>query len=88
MNQGVGVLGTVRDSCKIHPMVHDYRMTEAIENLSDLITDQGNGSDFFARNHITQGMDALFREVCCVLRVYPIKPPSNWPRPWAAARRT
>ena len=62
MNQGVGVLGTVRDSCKIHPMVHDYRMTEAIENLSDLITDQGNGSDFFARNHITQGMDALFRE--------------------------
>jgi hypothetical protein len=62
MNQGVGVLGTVRDSCKIHPVVHDYRMTEAIENLSDLITDQGNGSDFFARNHITQGMDALFRE--------------------------
>ncbi len=62
MNQGVGVLGTVRDSCKIHPMVHDYRMTEAIENLSDLITSQGDGREFFARNHITQGMATLFRE--------------------------
>jgi hypothetical protein len=48
------VLGTVRDTCKIHPMVQDYRMTEAIENLSDLIHDQGDGTEFFARNHITQ----------------------------------
>lgn len=53
--------GTVRDACKIHPMVHDYRMTEAIENLSDLITGKGDGAEFFARNYITQGMDALFR---------------------------
>ncbi len=56
------MLGTVRDACKIHPMVHDYRMTEAIENLSDLINDEGGGAEFFARNYITQGMDALFRE--------------------------
>jgi hypothetical protein len=56
------VLGTVRDACKIHPMVHDYRMSEAIENLSDLIGDQGDGAEFFARNYVTQGMDTLFRE--------------------------
>ncbi len=56
------MLGTVRDTCKIHPMVQDYRMTEAIENLWDLIGDQGDGSEFFARNHITQGMEILFRE--------------------------
>ncbi len=56
------MLGTVRDTCMIHPMVHDYRMTEAIENLSDLITSQGDGREFFARNHITQGMATLFRE--------------------------
>ena len=56
------MLGTVRDACKIHPMVDDYRMTEAIENLSDLINDEGSGAEFFARNCITQGMDALFRE--------------------------
>jgi hypothetical protein len=45
------MLGTVRDACNIHPMVHDYRMTEAIENLSDLIGDQGDGSELFARNY-------------------------------------
>ena len=56
------MLATVRDACRIHPMVHDYRMTEAIENLSDLISDEGNGSEFFARNYVTQGMEALFRE--------------------------
>jgi hypothetical protein len=56
------MLGTVRDACQIHPMVHDYRMTEAIENLSDLIGDQGDGSEFFARNYVTQGMETLFRE--------------------------
>jgi predicted AAA+ superfamily ATPase len=43
-------------------MVHDYRMTEAIENLSDLINDEGSGAEFFARNYVTQGMDTLFRE--------------------------
>lgn len=43
-------------------MVHDYRMTEAIENLSDLISGEGDGSEFFARNYVTQGMDTLFRE--------------------------
>lgn len=56
------MLGTVRDACQIHPMVNDYRMTEAIENLSDLITDEGDGRAFFARNYVTAGMDALFRE--------------------------
>lgn len=44
------MLGTVRDSCQIHPMVMDYRMPDAIENLSDLIDDQGDGREFFARN--------------------------------------
>lgn len=43
-------------------MVQDYRMTEAIENLSDLIGDEGDGTEFFARNYVTQGMDTLFRE--------------------------
>jgi hypothetical protein len=43
-------------------MVHDYRMSEAIENLSELISDQGDGAEFFTRNYVTQGMDALFRE--------------------------
>lgn len=56
------MLRTVRDACQIHPMVHDYRMSEAIENLSDLIKEEGSGEEFFARNYVTQGMDTLFRE--------------------------
>jgi len=56
------MLGTVRDTCQIHPLVHDYRMSEAIENLAALIADVDDGREFFARNHITQGMDTLFRE--------------------------
>jgi len=56
------MLGTVRDVCQVHPMVQDYRMTEAIENLSDLISGEGDGGEFFARNFVTQGMDLLFRE--------------------------
>jgi hypothetical protein len=56
------MLRTVRDACAIHPMVHDYRMSEAIENLSDLIKEEGSGEEFFARNYVTQGMDTLFRE--------------------------
>lgn len=43
-------------------MVNDYRMSEAIENISELIRDEGDGREFFARNHVTQGMGALFRE--------------------------
>lgn len=56
------MIKTVRDACKIHPMVNDYRMTEAIENLSDLIADEGDGTAFFERNYVTQGMSELFRE--------------------------
>jgi hypothetical protein len=37
-------------------------MSQAIENLADLINDEGNGQEFFARNYITQGMEQLFRE--------------------------
>ncbi|WP_218150140.1 anti-phage-associated DUF499 domain-containing protein [Neptunomonas qingdaonensis] len=37
-------------------------MSQGIENLADLITDAGDGSEFFLRNFITHGMDQLFRE--------------------------
>ncbi|WP_305801605.1 DUF499 domain-containing protein, partial [Thiolapillus sp.] len=37
-------------------------MSAGIENLSDLINDQGDGREFFSRNHVTHGMEQLFRE--------------------------
>lgn len=61
------MLGTVRDTCQIHSMVHDYRMTDAIENLSNLIDDERDGREFFARYYVTQGMETLFHE--CLLRL-------------------
>lgn len=37
-------------------------MSQGIENLSDLITDEGDGSEFFSRNFVTHGMEQLFKE--------------------------
>lgn len=56
------MLKTVRDACQLHEMALDYQMSEAVENLGDLIDEQGGGAAFFARNYITHGMDELFRE--------------------------
>lgn len=56
------MLKTVKQACVFNPIIRNYRMSEGIENLSDLITDAGDGSEFFARNFITSGMEQLFRE--------------------------
>ncbi len=56
------MIKTVKQACRFNPIIRDYRMSQAIENLSDLITDAGDGHEFFARNFITQGMEQLFRE--------------------------
>jgi hypothetical protein len=56
------MLKTVRDACQLHPMALDYTMTDAIENLADLISDEGDGAAFFEKNYITRGMEELFRE--------------------------
>jgi len=37
-------------------------MSQGIENLTDLINDEGDGREFFARNFVTRGMEQLFRE--------------------------
>jgi hypothetical protein len=56
------MLKTVKQACVFNPIIRDYRMSQAIENLSELISDEGDGREFFARNYITQGMEQLFRE--------------------------
>lgn len=56
------MLKTVKQACVFNPIIHDYRMSQAIENLSELISDEGDGRKFFSRNYVTQGMDQLFRE--------------------------
>lgn len=56
------MLKTVKQACVFNPIIRDYRMSQAIENLSELISDEGDGREFFSRNYVTQGMEQLFRE--------------------------
>jgi len=56
------MLKTVKQACRFNPVVRDYRMSQGIENLSDLIKDEGDGRAFFSRNYVTHGMGQLFKE--------------------------
>jgi len=56
------MIKTVRQACQFNPVIQNYRMSQGIENLSDLISDEGDGRSFFARNYVTSGMEQLFRE--------------------------
>ena len=56
------MIKTVKQACRFNPIIRDYRMSQGIENLAELIQDQGDGREFFARNYVTHGMEQLFRE--------------------------
>lgn len=56
------MIKTVKQACRFNPIIRDYRMSQGIENLADLINDAGDGGEFFSRNFVTHGMDQLFRE--------------------------
>ncbi|TCA43558.1 DUF499 domain-containing protein [Rhizobium leguminosarum bv. viciae] len=56
------MIRTVKQACTFNAVIRDYRMAEGIENLADLIADNGDGRDFFARNYVTHGMEQLFKE--------------------------
>ncbi|MGX8726492.1 anti-phage-associated DUF499 domain-containing protein [Legionella pneumophila] len=56
------MIKTVKQACRFNPVIDDYRMSSGIENLADLINDEGDGEAFFSRNFVTHGMEQLFRE--------------------------
>ncbi len=56
------MIKTVKQACRFNPVIQDYRMSQGIENLADLINDAGDGNEFFSRNYVTHGMEQLFRE--------------------------
>ena len=56
------MIKTIKQACQFNPVITDYRMAGGVENLSGLISDEGDGRDFFARNFMTHGMGQLFRE--------------------------
>ena len=56
------MLKTVKQACQFNPVIRDYRMSAGVENLAELILDEGDGREFFSRNYVTHGMEQLFRE--------------------------
>lgn len=56
------MIKTVKQACRFNPIIRDYRMSQGIENLAELIDDEGDGREFFLRNFVTHGMEQLFRE--------------------------
>ena len=53
---------TVRDACTLQPNALTIKLSDQIEQLDELITTEGDGSAFFEKTHITQGMQDLISE--------------------------
>jgi len=53
---------TVRDACEVQPNALSIKLSDQIEQLDELINTEGDGSAFFEKTHITQGMQDLISE--------------------------
>ena len=53
---------TVRDACQLQPNSLSIKLSDQIEQLDELITTEGDGTAFFEKTYITQGMQDLITE--------------------------
>lgn len=53
---------TVRDACQLQPNALSIKLSDQIEQLDELIAVEGDGTAFFAKTYITQGMRDLIDE--------------------------
>ena len=53
---------TVRDACQLQPNALSVKLSDQIEQLDEMISAEGNGTAFFDRTFITQGMKDLITE--------------------------
>lgn len=53
---------TVRDACQLQSNALSIKVSDQIEQLDELINEEGDGSAFFERTYITQGMQDLISE--------------------------
>jgi hypothetical protein len=53
---------TVRDALELQSGALDMKLSDQIEQLDQIINGEGNGTAFFAKTHITQGMRDLVEE--------------------------
>jgi hypothetical protein len=53
---------TVCDACQLQPHALSVKLGDQIEQLDELITAEGDGTQFFEKTYITQGMQELISE--------------------------
>jgi predicted AAA+ superfamily ATPase len=53
---------TVRDACQVQANALAIKLSDQIEQLDELISAEADGSAFFEKTHITQGMQDLIAE--------------------------
>ena len=53
---------TVKDACQLQENALSITLSDQIEQLDELITGEGDGTAFFKKTHITQGMQDLISE--------------------------
>lgn len=53
---------TVRDACTLQPKALSIKLSDQIEQLDEIITAEGDGTAFFEKTSITQGMRDLINE--------------------------
>jgi hypothetical protein len=53
---------TVRDACQLQDNALSIKLSDQVEQLDELITEAGDGTQFFKKTAITQGMQSLIDE--------------------------
>lgn len=53
---------TVRDACQLQDNALSIKLSDQVEQLDELITSSGDGTEFFARTALTHGMQDLISE--------------------------
>ena len=59
---GIKAMKTVRDACTLQDNALSITLSDQVEQLDGLITAEGEGSAFFAKTYITNGMQDLITE--------------------------
>ena len=53
---------TVKDACMLQETALEIRVSDHIEQLDELINEEGDGQSFFERTYVTHGMRTLLKE--------------------------
>ncbi len=79
---------TVKQACQLAPNALSIDVSDQIEQLDQLIQDEGNGEAFYSKTFITAGMRDLLRGT---IERWPASRPmrsSTSSKPWVAVRLT